>query len=243
MKKYFLILAIILSPFVLLSQETLRVVYEQRNFNPVPENLSTDANFKLAASMYNDRTYDFELFIHGNQSLWKRIPHVQEEGIITIDGQWYSFDSPDNSTYLRNLSKNTIQYEVKKNQVVEDSVSNKDWNIAREKKSYFGYEVRKATRNLEYGEIEALFTTDLNYSTGPWKVGGLPGLILYYKFTLNDGFSMEYKIKNIEILEKCIDFDIFKDHEILEIETYKKMEIERRQKAKEMFEAGVDTTE
>ena len=243
MKKYFLILAIILSPFVLLSQETLRVVYEQRNFNPVPENLSTDANFKLAASMYNDRTYDFELFINGNQSLWKRIPHVQEEGIITIDGQWYSFDSPDNSTYLRNLSKNTIQYEVKKNQVVEDSVSTKDWNIAREKKSYFGYEVRKATRDHTYGEIEALFTTDLNYSTGPWKVGGLPGLILYYKFTLNDGYSMEYKVKDIEILNKAVNFNVFKDHEVLAFETYQNILEQRRQKAKEMYEAGVDTSE
>ena len=78
---------------------------------------------------------------------------------------------------------------------VEDSFLEKKWVITNDKKDIQGYQTYKATIHLRGTDWEVWYAPDLPYSYGPWKLNGLPGLILEAK-TL-DGF-FTFKASSIE---------------------------------------------
>lgn len=67
-----------------------------------------------------------------------------------------------------------------------------DWKITQESKSIAGYKSYKAEAWFRGRKWIAWFTPELNYSFGPWKLYGLPGLILEaYDETRRYSFSAE----------------------------------------------------
>ncbi len=52
------------------------------------------------------------------------------------------------------------------------------WEITNQKKKVLGYECQKATGTFRGREYTAWFTTAIPVPYGPWKLFGLPGLIL-----------------------------------------------------------------
>lgn len=55
------------------------------------------------------------------------------------------------------------------------------WEINEDTKSILGYDCIKATGKYHGRKWEVWFTPDIPISDGPWKLCGLPGLILYAK--------------------------------------------------------------
>lgn len=53
-----------------------------------------------------------------------------------------------------------------------------DWQLTKEKKQIFSYTCQKATGTFRGRTYEAWFTQDIPLQEGPYKFGGLPGLIL-----------------------------------------------------------------
>ena len=52
------------------------------------------------------------------------------------------------------------------------------WTLGSEKQSICGYQCQKATCHWRGRDYEAWFTSQIPLKSGPWKFGGLPGLIM-----------------------------------------------------------------
>jgi GLPGLI family protein len=64
------------------------------------------------------------------------------------------------------------------NYLIEDKVEAINWQITTEVKSIMNHQCQKATGIFRGRKYTAWFSTDFPYAYGPWKLIGLPGLIL-----------------------------------------------------------------
>ena len=78
-----------------------------------------------------------------------------------------------------------------------DKTATQDWVIQNDTETVAGYLCQKATCNFRGRNYEAWFALDIPINNGPWKFGGLPGLILKI-----------YDMDNLHVLE-CTHIDFF----------------------------------
>ena len=69
-----------------------------------------------------------------------------------------------------NLDRECCQY--------TEPLPKQQWTLKDEQQTIHGYRCQKATCHWRGRDYEAWFTTEIPIQRGPWKFGGLPGLIL-----------------------------------------------------------------
>ena len=69
-----------------------------------------------------------------------------------------------------NLDRGCCQY--------TESVPKQQWTLKDEQQTIHGYHCQKATCHWRGRDYEAWFTSEIPIQRGPWKFGGLPGLIV-----------------------------------------------------------------
>ena len=69
-----------------------------------------------------------------------------------------------------NLDRECCQY--------TESVPKQQWTLKDEQQNIHGYRCQKATCHWRGRDYEAWFTSEIPIQRGPWKFGGLPGLIV-----------------------------------------------------------------
>lgn len=62
--------------------------------------------------------------------------------------------------------------------VYEDDLKNQDWQVTDSLKTILDYNCQQAVSDFRGRHWTVWFTTDIPVSNGPWKLGGLPGLIM-----------------------------------------------------------------
>jgi GLPGLI family protein len=87
---------------------------------------------------------------------------------------------------------------------IEVPIPQIDWAITDEKKKISGYTCQKAKANVAGRMYEAWFAPDLPYQHGPWKLAGLPGLIMEARDSTNEIVFLFKELKNNSATEKKV---------------------------------------
>ncbi len=145
---------------------------------------------RLEIGTHISKYYSF--FVFNSDSLasdWiKRNPHAgpyNGPGPMGAAGKFKGWSEYIYSEYFKNFSKNELAEYTQMPWLLEDynsmcreSIPMQSWKIGDETQTIAGYLCQNATCKFRGRDYTAWFTTDIPISNGPWKFGGLPGLIL-----------------------------------------------------------------
>ena len=134
----------------------------------------------------------FSFYVSNSDSLvsdWvKKNPNVQDDKIpkqLGDKGKFEGWSEYIYSEYYKDFSKNELteyarmpQYLDKYNAQYSESIPVQKWVVSDDTLTVAGYLCQKATCMFRGREYIAWFTMDILISNGPWKFGGLPGLML-----------------------------------------------------------------
>ena len=144
--------------------------------------------------------------------------------------------SPQGNQVVYNLKQKTIWSNfIFKNQVyVKETATKLNWKLENETKKIGSLVCKKATAIFRGRSFTAWYTPSIPLSYGPWKLNGLPGLILEAYDTNKNLYwyfkSVEYPTKNLENVNNLrkqknekIKFLTIAEFKEFQIETHEKM--------------------
>ena len=158
--------------------KTLRIVYNTKYTDPIAIHESKDVQY---LDIQDERSAFYSYFHHRLKAIEDSL---NRRGSISIEliykltfpyrqGQWYyvykGLPAEGKLTYLyTNLCK--FKY--------EEPISKMKWKMLGKDSVIAGYPCQLAESNFRGRTWKAWFTLDIPIPNGPWKLGGLPGLIL-----------------------------------------------------------------
>lgn len=83
--------------------------------------------------------------------------------------------------------------------LINDTLSNFKWKITKERKKILNYNCIKATTEFRGRAYEAWYTEEIPIPNGPWKLCGLPGLIVK---AYDDKLAFVFDLKEINLKTK-----------------------------------------
>lgn len=170
----------------------------------------------------------YSYFVFNNDSLvwsWMKEHPGAEEGrnyLGPLGRMPYYWSEYKYSEYFKDYNKNLLSEYARMpygvpNYQSSEKIPVQDWNIGSDTLSVNGYLCQQATCFFRGRYYTAWFAKDIPVSNGPWKFGGLPGLIL--KIYDNDHFyTWEcIKIEPFRFPLKRYDFSRYKSVKRLEL--------------------------
>lgn len=181
---------------VVIDNSNLKVTYRVR--------ISTD-------TLDNDYYYDNQVLEIGNKYNRYYSAFAENMDSVTWKVKHNAENKKVNGSYSRTINLNYDEYGsyedifinypelnkvtvynsyYKKTYAYKEPIPSFDWNITERKDTVLGYSCIEATTNFRGRDYRVWFTLDIPINYGPWKLRGLPGLILkaedtkgLYKFT------------------------------------------------------------
>ena len=151
---------------------------------------SYEKTTEFASQIVDSRIQD--LFYNGSESVYvnyskksKSLNDTTEIG--NLDGGTNTIVNIDNSlgkdnVLYKNYAKNVMILRESlangKKCIVNDSIPRLKWKLLPETEKIGPYTCQKATTTFRCADYSVWFTMTIPLSIGPWKLGGLPGLIV-----------------------------------------------------------------
>lgn len=154
-----------------------RVIYE---FTHIHDTLQPEKPHKEEMVLYigqHTSLYGSYISERINQQIRKQMEDPAFDGHLTITG---SSRTTSESYYAQSAQQvfKELRSFLGEQYLVDDDYPEIDWEINDETKSVGGYTAQRATGRFKGRDYTAWFTADLPFQAGPWKLQGLPGLIL-----------------------------------------------------------------
>lgn len=148
----------------------------------------------------------------------------------------------DNLFFLKDLTTNKLEtfgYIVvgKKSKVVDDL--NIQWQLVSEKKIIDNIECYKAITDFRGRKWEAQYAASIPYPAGPYKFGGLPGLVINLS---DDTKTYNFAVTKIQFLKEELyqsKLAFFKNIKYNETQSLKEFTIEREKVLSEFIESEI----
>lgn len=165
----------------------VRIWYAYNAIN-IADSKTYDDLQRLDISEQRSKYYSF--FVFNNDSLvieWKKKnPNAKSRPIqLGIKGKVSYWDEYRYSEYFKDFSLNTFTEYCRMPWALHNSncqyteeIPVMNWEIEEDTATIAGYRCQKANCTFRGREYTAWFSMDIPISNGPWKFGGLPGLIL-----------------------------------------------------------------
>jgi GLPGLI family protein len=109
---------------------------------------------------------------------------------LNLNGETISLQKYGSSILTRQEAKPGLE-----KYLIIDTLPKIDWHILEEKKVLLNYTCQKAIGKFRGRNYTAWFTTEIPIPTGPWKLLGLPGIILAANDDKNEVLFEAYKIE------------------------------------------------
>lgn len=182
-------------------------VVEYKIFN------NTDSPNTMYATLYINGSTTIYIEKYSEQVYNNAKEEVNRTNRITTDVEYLKIDHKRKEIY-------SFEYFGQNMAIVKDDYSNLKWDITQDTKVIAGYQCVKATTSYRGKDWVVWFTSEIPLAFGPWKLHGLPGLIIevydsantftlkaekieYRKDAIFDKeFSTLVKTKNKKILSK-----------------------------------------
>jgi len=230
------------------AQETLKVKYE--SFLDVDlENIKIedgtslgDTNLMSSVEQAFSEKYYYDLILQDKESVWvpiEKIDNKQDE-----DNSILIMVNPGGGRIYKNASDGYLIEEKsisKTKFAVTNTIQDFHWEIERTEREILGMKVYKATSKIDSTRtLNAWYTPELQFNSGPSKYGGLPGLILELEVENIGKNSVHFKA--IE-LNADVNLNINKlkpKGKKINFPEFDKLKNEYSQKKKEIYQDGVD---
>ncbi len=148
--------------------------------------------------------------------------------------------TPNGNQVITNLNENKMLSNIKFGQqyYLKDSIPIIKWKIFKKETKKIGkFKCIKATSTFRGRDYTAWFTPEIPVLFGPWKLNGLPGLILEAYDTNKNVYwyfkNIQYPAENIEISSSLVNEKLEIQNEFLSVEQFSLKMIELIEKANE----------
>ena len=165
-------------------------------------------NYKyIQNTPYGPNVINFITYFQGNKSLEVGIYNTKSTLDSLNENEFIkniSFSSNKRPFVFKDLSNNTLLLAdniLTKLFFIRDTLNNFKWKATNENKQILGYKCTKASLNYRGRDFIAWYTDAIPLQFGPWKFGGLPGLIIKLNDTQN---NFVYELTGIDFKS---DFD------------------------------------
>jgi GLPGLI family protein len=169
---------------------TLTYLKDSLNLNEKSADLQILLVGKNISKYYSQYMLDYNHFVAEYIKKGQPVPSIKENGAWNYE---LFKNYPQGKETVTDISSM-----LQGNFIYEEELPFFDWKITGEKQTILSYKCQKATVSFRGRDYVAWFATDIPIPNGPWKFGGLPGLIL----KLYD--SKEYFVYQCNGLEQLI---------------------------------------
>lgn len=170
------------------------------------------ANYKLThrydTSNFNrTNTENFILNLGSNSAHYKSYDRQLQDSVMLMSFKKQGsmsppagrrYDEEEIYSYYSEKKMFTVTKKVLGNFIVEKSFPRINWKILPERKQLNGYVCQKATGEFHGRNYVVWFTTELPFKAGPWKLNGLPGLIIYAK---DEAARIEFELNGFQTIK------------------------------------------